>query len=183
MDLNSFIHIAHAAEATTEASGGVVGTLGLNAKLFIAQLVNFAIVLFVLWRWVFKPVANGLEARTAKIEQSLRDADTTEQERAQFQQWKNEEIAKTRKQAAEIIATAKSDADAVKTSMMIDTRNEQEKLIERTKQQLAMEQTKTITEAKQQLADLVVTATEKILQSKLDEKKDKELIKKTLENL
>ena len=57
-------------EVTKEAgSGGVIGTLGLNWKLFMAQLLNFGIVLFVLWKWVFRPVAGALETRRQRVEE------------------------------------------------------------------------------------------------------------------
>src|SRR5262245_53133970 len=67
-----------------ESEGGVLGMLGINWKLFIAQLINFGIVLFVLWKWVFKPVSSGLEARTTRIEKSLQDATQLEQAKKEF---------------------------------------------------------------------------------------------------
>ncbi|MBL8031980.1 MAG: hypothetical protein JNK33_06710, partial [Candidatus Doudnabacteria bacterium] len=69
-----FIEVAHASEAATGQASGL-GSLGLNAKLFIAQLVNFSIIFFVLWRWVFKPITRHLQERTTRIEQSLQDAE------------------------------------------------------------------------------------------------------------
>ncbi|MBX4188293.1 MAG: hypothetical protein KW793_04140, partial [Candidatus Doudnabacteria bacterium] len=45
--------IQSAAEAGAHKnSSGVLGTLGINWKLFLAQLINFSIVLFVFWKWV-----------------------------------------------------------------------------------------------------------------------------------
>ena len=37
-------------------SAGILGPLGVDVKLFIAQLVNVGVVLFVMWRWVYKPL-------------------------------------------------------------------------------------------------------------------------------
>ena len=42
-------------------------TLGIQWPKLIAQFVNFAIVLFVLWRFAYKPVFTMLEARRQKI--------------------------------------------------------------------------------------------------------------------
>ena len=41
----------------------------------IAQFINFAIVLFVLWRFAYKPVFEMLEARRKKITESLANAE------------------------------------------------------------------------------------------------------------
>ena len=41
--------------------------LGVDGPKLIAQLINFAIVLFVLWRFAYKPVLEMLENRRQKI--------------------------------------------------------------------------------------------------------------------
>jgi F-type H+-transporting ATPase subunit b len=183
IDPNIFIHVAQAAETAAEEvnNTGVAGTLGLNAKLFIAQLVNFGIVLFVLWKWVFTPVTKALTARTEKIEKSLQTAETTEQERAQFEEWKKEELGKTRKEASAIIAEAKSQGKALQDSMLIETQHGQEAIVEKTRAQLVAEQNKAIAEIKAEMANLVVSATQAVIGVKLDPTKDKELIKSALE--
>ncbi len=183
IDPNFFIHVAQAAETAAEEAhnSGIAGTLGLNAKLFIAQLVNFGIVLFVLWKWVFTPVTKALTARTEKIEKSLQTAENTEQERAKFEEWKKEELGKTRKEAGEIIAEAKSQSKALQDSMLIETRHSQEAVIEKTRKQLLDEQAQAITTIKAEMADLIVSATQTVIGVKLDPTKDKELIKSALE--
>ena len=47
--LEIIIPIAHAAEevAHSEAQTGVLGTFGVNWKFFVAQLINFSIVIFI----------------------------------------------------------------------------------------------------------------------------------------
>jgi F-type H+-transporting ATPase subunit b len=180
-DPHSLIHVAHAAEEVTEASGGIAGTLGLNVQLFIAQLVNFAIVLLVLWKWVFTPVTKALQSRTERIEKSLADAESVAQERIHFDEWKKEEMAKVRAEAGEVITMAKGEANALKASMLIETKHDQEALVEKTRKQLEQEQAQAIAQIKSEVADLVVNATTVILREKLDSKKDKELINAALE--
>lgn len=185
-----FIHIAKAAtEAAIEAknveetSGGVVGSLGLNWKLFIAQLINFSIILFVLWKWVFTPVAKKLTERTEKIEKSLFDVDKITKEKQDFEIWKNAEISKAKTEAIGIITKGQSEAIKVKDSILLKAKEEQQKLIEQAKAQILSEKTRALSDAKTELANLITQATEKILKKKLDEKTDKELIKESLESL
>ena len=51
MDITQVIavatEVAQEATQTSEANGGVLGMLGIDLKLFLAQLVNFGIVLFL----------------------------------------------------------------------------------------------------------------------------------------
>ncbi len=186
-----FIHseIIRAAYAVTEAatetaaeaaSPGVATMFGLNGKLFLAQLINFGIVLFVLWKWAFPPIVKALEARSKKIGQSLEDARNIAKEKQDFSVWKNAELFNTRKEAGEIIDKAKADAQTVRQELLSKTRAEQERVMAQTRSQLAEEKNRSVAEARQELATLVVAASEKILRGKLDEKADKELIKASL---
>jgi F-type H+-transporting ATPase subunit b len=186
----NFIHIAQAATEVTQeiantehSSGGVAGTLGLDAGLFIAQLVNFGIVLFILWKFVFKPVADKLQQRTDKIEKSLRDATTLEHEKTDFATWKQQEMAKTRQEASAIISEAEKQALEARQKITEETRLEQNKMVAQTRKQMEQEKAQALQSAKSELADLVTMATEKIIKEKMDEKKDRSLIQEMLKQL
>lgn len=181
-DPNFLIHVASAAETAKEVANdpSIVDTLGLNLKLFAAQLINFAIVLFILWRWVFKPITSALQKRTEKIEHSLKTAEATEQQKQEFEKWKGEQIQLTKVEAGEILSKAKDEADALKNSMLIETKHDQDAVIEKAKKQLEVEKQQVLTQIRTEAADLVVSATEQILKEKLSETKDKDLIHKAL---
>ena len=171
------------AAAETEKAGGAIGALGINLKLFIAQLINFGVILLVLWKWVFTPVAKKLTERTEKIEKALRDADDTTREKQEFTVWKNQEIAKPRQEASVIITQAQNDSGKVKDEMLLSAKQEQEKVIQQAKKEIDAEKQKALLEVKSEIADMVVLAAEKILRHKLDDKKDQELIKESLKSI
>ncbi|MBI3231567.1 MAG: F0F1 ATP synthase subunit B [Candidatus Doudnabacteria bacterium] len=183
-----FIHFAHAAtEAAVEAgareSAGAIGSLGINLKLFIAQLVNFGIILLVLWKWVFTPVAKKLTARTERVEKAMRDASNTEKAKNEFFQWKETEMARVRSQTTAIITSAQNEAAKAKQQIMDETKKEQEKVIQQAKVKIEEEKNSAVREVKSQMADLVTLASEKILRKKLDEHQDEELIKESLKTI
>ncbi len=176
-----FIHIAHAAEEA--ASGGVAGTLGLNLQYFIGQLITFSIVLLILWKFVFTPVAKKLTERTEKIEKAMSDANSITREKAEFEAWKNQQMSSARQSAAAIVAQAQTDANKVKDQTLIITKNDQEKLIAQARSQMETEKSKMMQEAKSEIADVVTMATEKILKQKMDSHKDQELVKEMLSSI
>ena len=53
----------------------MIEVLGIQWVKLIAQTINFAIVLFVLWKWAYKPIFNVLEVRREKIVESLANAE------------------------------------------------------------------------------------------------------------
>ena len=167
---------ATAEEHTAEADPGIVGMFGLNWKLFLAQLVNFGIVLFVLWKWVFKPVTKGLSDRTEKIEGSLVEAERIMKDRETFESWKQGEMGTVRTEASAIITEAKQTAESLRATALKATSDEQTRLVEQAREKLAQEKTAMIESAKSELADIVVQATSTILKAKIDPAKDKALI-------
>lgn len=166
-----------------EEDTGVIGLFGLNWKLFLAQLVNFAIILFILWRFVFNPVIKGMQDRTKKIEDSLNDSDRIEKEKTEFETWKQAEMSKARSEAGVIIGQAKETAEVTKQNILEQAKQEQNALVERTKQQLETEKQKIVSEAKAEIASMVVASTEKILKTKLDSKTDAKLITESLKGI
>lgn len=174
-----FTHFALAAEEAAHAASepSVLGTLGINWKLFLAQLVNFGIVLFVLWRWVFTPISKKLMERSEKIAVALKDAEDIEKEKAEFEEWKEQQKADARKEAYQILTDAKKEAESVKSSILAQTQKEQARIAEMAKKEIHAEAENSTKAIKTEIAGLVVTATEKILKEKLDPAKDKEIIK------
>lgn len=175
------VPVAHAAENGNDQS--VTALLGLNWKLFIAQLVNFGIVLFVLWKWVFGPVGTKLQERTDRIEKSLQQAKEIEEKHEAAEQQRILEIERARKEANEIVDKAQKAAIQTKEQILAEAKQASDKMIEQTKQQLADEKNKLMREVREEVAGLVVMATEKLLRSKLDPHKDEQLIKESLKNI
>jgi F-type H+-transporting ATPase subunit b len=183
--LSILIPIAHAQEAAHEAAANpsVAAMFGLDWKLFLAQLINFAVVLFVLWKWVFTPVTKGLTERANKIDASLAEAKRIAEEKQTFGSWKDAEIGKVRQEASVIIGQAKTEAESLKGKILQETKDEQQRVVEQAKTQLENEKTKAVSDIKGEIADIVVAATEKIIHEKLTAPKDQELVRETLKNV
>jgi F-type H+-transporting ATPase subunit b len=183
MILDFLIPVAHAAEEVVHETASPVGVLGLNLKLFIGQIINFGILLFVFWKLILPNITKGLQSRQEKIAKSLQDADDVAKEKEEFTKWRNEEMVKARHEAAAIVTKAQTDATTTKDEILHKAKVEQEKIVEDAKKRIESEKNQQLQSAKAELADLVTNAAEKILRQKLDGKKDAELIKESLKSL
>jgi F-type H+-transporting ATPase subunit b len=183
--LDILIPVARAAEgaAKAEQESGILGKLGIHGELFIMQLINFAIILAVLWKWVFPAVAKKLQERSERIEKAMLDAQTITREKTEFDAWKQEEMSKVRKEAAELVAQAQREAVRSKEEILAATKIDQEKMITQAKAHIEEEEKRMLSDAKAHLADLVVGASEKILRAKLDKASDKKLIEESLQHV
>ncbi len=158
----------------------LLNSLGINVKLLIAQIINFLILLIVLYKFAYGPVLKMLDDRTKKIEKGMKDAEASGK--------KLEEIAATEKgileeaklQAKEIVKRSEDAAVTQAEEIVITAKEQTQKMIETATRQIEQEKTKILAEAKSEIANLVMRATEKIIDEKLDSVKDKELIEKSL---
>jgi len=182
MILHNIILAATEAATSTEKAG-LLQTLGINWKLFIAQLVNFGIILFIFWKWVVKPLGNTLTKRTERIEEGLKNADYMDAEKKKFEDWKQQEMKKVRNEADNILRTTTDTANKIKQETIVDAQNQANKVTEQAKATIESEKVQMLKEVKQEMATLVISASEKILKAKLDPKKDHELINESVKNI
>ena len=113
----------------------------------------------------------------------MQDAANIEKEKQEFAVWKDQEMNKARKEASAIVTAAQTDAQKAKDAVLQQTKEEQQKLIDQSKKQIVAEKNQQLASAKAELADIITSATEKILRAKLDKNKDQELIKESLKSL
>lgn len=168
-------------ESTPEV--GLIGTLGLNRDLFFAQLFNFAVVFFVMWRWVYKPLVKAMDERSTAIAKGLSDADAAAKALSSASTEKDQVIAEAKREAMKIVAAAEADAKVERDAAVGRAKAEIEKMVVQGKEILALEKTKMAEELRDELGNLVATAVEKVVGAKVDGKKDKELIAEALKKL
>ena len=89
----------------------IIKTFHIDWKLLVAQAVNFAIVVFALYKFAYKPLLKSMNERTAKIEQGLKNAELSQQELAKAETGRKEEIIKAKKEARKIIEEAMEQAN------------------------------------------------------------------------
>ena len=63
-----------------ESLAEVCQGLGIDWNKLIAQMISFGILLYVLWRFAYKPVLDILEKRRDKVEESLKNAEKIKHE-------------------------------------------------------------------------------------------------------
>src|SRR3989344_6818274 len=161
MDISQIILAATEAATHAEEAGGVLGTLGINWKLFLAQLVNFGIVLFIFWKWVVKPLGTTLTNRQQRIEDGLKNADRMIEEKKKFEEWKNNEMKKVRNEADNILRTTTDTANKIKQETIVEAQQQAAKTMEQTRSSIESEKVQMLKEIKQEIATLVVAASEK----------------------
>lgn len=146
----------------TEASGGL-GTLGINLKIFLAQLVNFLIVLFVLWKWAYTPILRMLDERRGKIEASVQQAQEIDQRMGVLEEEQKTVLSEARAQGSELLETARVQAEERKRKMVEQARQEVATIVAQGKAQLQAEKQEMLRSTREEMAGMAVEAARKIL--------------------
>lgn len=158
-----------------------INTFHIDWKTIIAQVINFAVILFVLHFLALKPLRKIMKERSEKITGGLNDAKKNKELLEQTQKEYDDILSKARTEAHTIFQDGKKEALEKKKLMIEDASAEVESMIASGKKTLEAEKEKMINEAKAEIVSLVVKATEKILETTDDEsfnKKTLETIKK-----
>jgi F-type H+-transporting ATPase subunit b len=158
----------------------LIKTFHIDIKLIIAQAVNFGIVLLVLWKFAYKPILKTLNDRSSKIEKGIKDAESSGVKLAEMEKKEKEVLLQAREEAQKIIQQAEKTALQNAKDLEVAAKEQSEKTLEDAKKQIQQEKNKAVKEAKSEIAELVMSATEKIIGEKMDSSKDKELIEKAI---
>jgi F-type H+-transporting ATPase subunit b len=162
-----------------EPTTGVLGTLGIDWKLFIAQLVNFSVVLFVMWRWVYRPLVKMMDARTKKIEDGLQFSKEAERRMAEAQVERDAMLQETRLKVHQTMDEATKKAEAMRHEKLAQAKTEIEKVVAETKAQIKAEREAAMDTLRSEVASLVTLATAKVA-GKLDDKTQHKLVEQAI---
>lgn len=161
----------------------LIKTFHIDWRLLIGQMINFTIVLVVLYYYAIKPLTKIMHERTTKIEDGLKNAEVIEKNLAESAKQKQQEINEGRRQAQEIIAKSEEDAEKVRADKVAKTREETKKIVTDAKKEIESERDGMYKELKAELGELVLLASSKIAHDTIDIKVHEKLISNVIEDL
>lgn len=156
---------------------------GVKPVLLIAQVVNFLILLFILKRFLYKPILKVLEERKKKIAESLKNASEIEKKLEQITEDREKKLQKAAKEAEEIIKEATENADKIITQAHEKAGKDIEKILAKTENEMELEREKLKQEIRAELAHLVELGLKKVSGKVITQKEHKELVEKSVKDL
>ncbi len=168
--------------AVAEPSTGVLGTLGLNGSQFTGQLLNFTLVLLVMWYFVYRPLVKKMDERSQKIEEGLAFAKQATARLDEAIQEKDQIVHQARTEARAVIEEATAKAEVLRQEKMNQAKAEIEKVIVEAKEQIKQERTAAFDALKGDMANLVSAALTKIVKG-LDEKTQSQMIAEAIREI
>ena len=158
---------------------GLAG-LGINVPTLLAQIVNVVILLVVLYFVAYKPVMRMLDERSKRVRDSMAQADAMKEQAARTEEEVKKQLATASKEGQKRIEQSMKAGEEIKEKARHSARQEAEALLARARSEIQRERDEAISELRKEVADLTISAAEKVIDRSLDRKAHRELIDKVI---
>jgi F-type H+-transporting ATPase subunit b len=149
--------------------------------LMIWTLALFAFTLWVLSKVAFPRIQEALDKRANAIRESIEAAERQREEADELLAEYRKRLTEAREQADDIVARARKAAETVKAQAMEEGHTRREELVAAARKDIETETRRSLEMIRKEVADLTVTATEKVTRKSLDADDHRRLIQEALE--
>jgi F-type H+-transporting ATPase subunit b len=142
--------------------------------LIVWTIIAFLVVLFILKKYAWKPILKGLDDREATIANSIATAERVKLEMAQLKSENEELLATAREERAAMLKEAKEIKDKIINDAKDEAKVHASKIITDAQASINNQKMAAMTDLKNQIGNLVIEVSEKILRRELANKPEQE---------
>lgn len=183
---NAIILAAAEATGSQESANQILqifNHFGLDIRFLLAQIVNFGIVAFLLYKFAFKPVLATIEERQKKISDGLQYAEEMKIKLADAEKEHAATLQKAQQEAQIILGEARETAKLYLDKQTEAAAGKSEEIIAKAKEAIELERNKMLTEVRGEVVRLVIDTTSKVLTKDLSEDERSRFSKSAAEEL
>ena len=155
--------------------------LGFHWPSLVVYLVNFLLLLGILYAVGYKRILGMLDQRSERIRDALAEADRVREEAAQAGRELEGRLTEARQEGQRLLEEARQAAERYREEERERTRQEAATFLERARQEIRQERDGALEEVRQHFGDLAISAAEQVIERSLDRDAHRELIEKVLE--
>ena len=157
--------------------------LDVDFGLFAWILITFLLFMFILAKFAWKPILNALKERESSIKDSLESAEIAMEQAKKISADNEKAMKEAEQKAQEIRKQAVDEAEAIRQERIEKSRKEAEAMLEQARETIEQEKQKALVELRKEVADLAVQAASKIIESELDDQKNKKLVEEYIKDI
>jgi len=150
--------------------------LGINLGFLIFQVLNFLVLIVLMYAFAYQPILKMLDDRKKKIAQGLEDARVAAEARANAEKEAREIIAKAQAEANQKVREATDRAEVAAKEVMAEADADAAKAREAALADAALERDRVLADVRGQIAALAMAAAQRLIGDALDEQRQRALI-------
>lgn len=154
--------------------------LGINLPGFLAQIINFVLLLVLLRFLLYKPLLRVLDERRRRIEEGLRSAERMREQAAAGEREVQARLEEARREGQALVAQAQQVANRIQEEARQAAQKEAEAMLARARNEIQLERDAAIAELRREFADLAIRAAERVIGQSLDGQAHRRLIDEVL---
>ncbi len=141
----------------------------IDIKLVLTQILGFLVMVWILGRFAWGPIVQGLEARRQKIADEFADADRRRQEAEQLKARYEQDLRGVEAQARQRIQEAIAEGQKVAEEIKAQAHADAQARMQRAEEEVLRQREKEKELVKEKIVDLSIRTAEKILRARLDD--------------
>ncbi|MFZ2556081.1 MAG: F0F1 ATP synthase subunit B [Minisyncoccia bacterium] len=139
---------------------------GLDIRLLLIQALNFGILLFVLWKYLYGPVLAMIDERRTKIADGVKNAEAASRRLAEADTEGKNVVASAAKDAEGIVSSAKSRANEQAAEIVKKSQERADALLADASAKAEESKRQALLSGEKEIARAAMLAAEKILEQK-----------------
>ena len=167
-------------EGTEAPSGDLLSPAG---GLMFWTLVIFLILFAILGKLVFPKITAAVEAREKALEEAIEGAKRDREEAARILAEQQKGIEAARVEAQKIIVEGRQAGEKVRATMIEETHQQQQAMLERARREIEMEKEKAIAELRREAIELAIAGASKVIEKNLDDQSNRKIVESFLASI
>lgn len=161
----------------------IVNKFGLDPFLFGAQIINFLIILYLLKRFLYKPVLDLLKKREDTIKQGLKQAEEAKKLLEKTEVREKEILRKAQQAAKKTIEDAKTQALLTRKQIEGDSKKQAEKILQATRIQIVKESQETEKRLAARISKISIEFLEKALSEMFTQTEQRQVLERAIKKI
>lgn len=157
--------------------------LGIEPKLLLAQIINFAIIIVVLTKLLYKPILSMLEKRKKEIEENVKLTEKLHQDEEKMNERREKLLMDARKEGHAILEEMRKAAKEEEKEIVGRAHKEAESIIEKGKQDVIRLKEELMKDVRREAVSLAGAMAQKLLSRSLTNADKHAIIAKNLKEL
>jgi len=142
----------------------------------LATVLSLLILIFVLGKFLYKPIKDSVEARKKYIQDNIDESEKQNKDASLDREKANDELMTARLEAANIIAEAKVAAETKRAEIVAAAKDEATGIVTSAKEDIELEKAKFEQDSKQAIIDVALEAAAKVVEKEVDNKSNKKIV-------
>ena len=154
--------------------------LGIHIPSLVVYVVNFLLLLGILYVFGYKRILGIMDQRTQRIKESLESADRAKEEASRAQEQIKLQMDESRRESQRLLEQDRESSARYREEEHARAQEEVNTFLAKARNDIQRERDRTIEEVRQNFSGLAITAAEKIIQRSLDPAGHQDLIQQVL---